>query len=236
MIKNLKIAVLSGGVGSRLWPLSRKSCPKQYLNIFNKKSLFQLALERNSGISDNFVIIGNKSNFHLSENILNETQNITYSQIIEAIPKNTAAAIAFAAFSCLKEDYLLVTPSDHVIEDVEGYTLAVEQAIHLASQDYLVTFGVSPVKPDTGYGYIESKGNNVISFREKPDKDTAERFLKAGNFYWNSGMFCFKASVMLEELKKFEPEIYTASLTAWNNAQNGELLLEDMQKIPSKSI
>lgn len=231
----MKTVILSGGVGSRLWPLSRKNNPKQYLRIFGGKSLFNLAIERNIGLSSSFLVVGNKDNFLLSEREL-ETFDIQYQKVVEAVPRNTAAAIAFSAFACDAEDVLLVVPSDHIIEDVEAYQASVKRAVELASEGYIVTFGLKPTKPETGYGYIESDGEVVLSFREKPNRNTAADFLKAGNFYWNSGMFCFKASVLLEELKKFEPKIYEEAYNTWNNAQDGVLNKEDMMKIPSKSI
>lgn len=231
----MKTVILSGGVGSRLWPLSRKNNPKQYLKIFGGKSLFNLAIERNIALSSSFLVVGNKDNFLLSEREL-ETFDIQYQKVVEAVPRNTAAAIAFSAFACDAEDVLLVVPSDHIIEDVEAYQASVKRAMELASEGYIVTFGLKPTKPETGYGYIESDGEVVLSFREKPNRNTAADFLKAGNFYWNSGMFCFKASVLLEELKKFEPKIHQEAYNTWKNAQDGVLNKEDMMKIPSKSI
>lgn len=231
----MKTIILSGGVGSRLWPLSRKNNPKQYLKIFGGKSLFNLAIERNIALSSSFLVVGNKDNFLLSEREL-ETFDIQYQKVVEAVPRNTAAAIAFSAFACDAEDVLLVVPSDHIIEDVEVYQASVKRAVELASEGYIVTFGLKPTKPEPGYGYIESDGEVVLSFREKPNRNTAADFLKAGNFYWNSGMFCFKASVLLEELKKFEPKIYQEAYNTWKNAQDGVLNKEDMMKIPSKSI
>lgn len=236
MIDNLKIVILSGGVGSRLWPLSRKSRPKQYLNIFNEKSLFDLAVERNRQVSENFLIVGNQDNSHLSKEALEKIKNIQYKEIIEALPRNTSAAIAFAAFACEKNDILLITPSDHIIEDVQEYKRTVEKAVQVAEKGFIVTFGITPAKPETGYGYIESEEEDVISFREKPEIKTAESFIESGNFYWNSGMFCFRAGVLLEELKNYEPEIYETALIAWNNNVDGKLSQGDMNKIPSKSI
>lgn len=234
-MKNLKIVILSGGVGSRLWPLSRKSKPKQYLEIFNKESLFGLALHRNLSLSGDFMIVGNHDNYTLSRKEL-EKHDINFQEIIEAVPRNTAAAIAFAAFASGKDDILLVTPSDHIVENLAAYQKAVKNAADMAGEGHIVTFGVLPTKPETGYGYIEAQGNDVISFREKPDREAASAFIKAGNFFWNSGMFCLKASVLLAELKKFEPEIFETAKTAWSNAKGGRLDQKDMMEIPSKSI
>lgn len=227
--------ILSGGVGSRLWPLSRKSHPKQYLPLFDGKSLFELTIERNLCVADKLMIIGNKENDHLSQEALDKF-DIQYTKIVEAIPRNTAAAIAFAALAVDDDDILIVTPSDHLIEDKEVYKEAMQKAIELAENDYIVTFGVQPTRPETGYGYIEHKGDKVLSFREKPNHITAQDFIEQGNFLWNSGMFCFKAKVLLKELKKFEKEIYETSKTAWKASVNGELDEIISLQIPSNSI
>ncbi|MDT0642493.1 sugar phosphate nucleotidyltransferase [Zunongwangia sp. F363] len=228
--------LLTGGVGSRLWPLSRQSKPKQYLEIFSEKSLFQLALERNRLFCQELIVVGNSGNKMLSEKILAKTDCENIINIVEATPRNTAPAIAFAAFAARPDDILLVTPADHIIQEGEAYSKAVENAILLAKDDYLVTFGIEPLTPETGYGYIEFDGDNVISFREKPDIEHAKAFLESGKFLWNSGMFCFKASVFLNELKKYAPEVYDKSLQAWEQADEGFLHLEASMEIPSISV
>ncbi|AZA90666.1 Mannose-1-phosphate guanylyltransferase rfbM [Chryseobacterium nakagawai] len=228
--------ILSGGVGSRLWPLSRKHRPKQYLNIFGEKSLFQLTATRNINLCDSLTVIGNTDNFELSSEALQELNIQEYQQIVEASPRNTAAAIAFAAFSADKDDILLITPSDHLIEDEEEYARSVNEAILLAKQDSIVTFGLVPTKPETGFGYIQVDGNNVLGFREKPNLETAQEFIVKGNFLWNSGMFCFKAGIFLEELKKYQPEVYKKSEIAFNAKINDRLPLEESMNIPSISV
>jgi mannose-1-phosphate guanylyltransferase len=227
--------ILTGGVGSRLWPLSRKSQPKQYLDIFDGKSLFEMTVERNTTMADKIMVVGNIDNYHLSKTIL-EKANTSYIDIIESCPRNTAAAIAFAAFASHPDDILIVTPSDHIIGDSAAYETAIQEAVAKASQGYIVTFGMVPTKPETGYGYIEREGDDVISFREKPNQVTAIDFISKGNFLWNSGMFCFKAGVVLEELQAFQPEVYETSKRAWENNVNGKLDLELSLAIPSISI
>jgi len=227
--------ILTGGVGSRLWPLSRKSQPKQYLPLFEGKSLFEMTAERNSLVAEKLVVVGSKDNCHLSREIL-ENSNVQYLDIIEAVPRNTAAAIAFAAFASEPDDILIITPSDHVIDGEKTYKEAIEEAVEKAKQGFIVTFGVHPTKPETGYGYIEHKGDEVLSFREKPNLVTAQDFIDRGNFLWNSGMFCFKASVLLEELKAYQPEVYEKSLIAWNAANEGRLDEALSMDIPSISI
>lgn len=228
--------ILTGGVGSRLWPLSRKSQPKQYLPIFDGETLFQKTIKRNEEFCDQIMVVGNVDNFELSRKDLQNAGISNYTEIIEACPRNTAAAIAFAAFSALPGDILFVTPSDHLIETGSDYQLAVARAVQLATKGFIVTFGLKPSRPETGFGYIEAKGEDVNGFREKPNLETAEEFIKNGNFYWNSGMFCFQAGVYLDELKAFEPEVYETSKTAFESASSGKLDFELSMKIPSISV
>ncbi|WP_129747949.1 mannose-1-phosphate guanylyltransferase [Flavobacterium anhuiense] len=233
--KSITHVILTGGVGSRLWPLSRKSRPKQYLEIFDGKSLFEMTVERNSHLANKVMVVGNVDNFQLSGEVMDKT-NTSYINIVEATPRNTAAAIAFAAFASEPNDILIITPSDHIIDLMENYNNAINEAISKADEGFIVTFGVIPTKPETGYGYIEAKGDNVASFREKPNETTAKEFIAKGNFLWNSGMFCFKASVLLEELKQFQPDVYRKSKQVWEASKEGFLDLDLSMEIPSISI
>ena len=228
--------ILSGGVGSRLWPLSRKSKPKQYLELFEGQSLFGLTVKRNRGVCDQVLIVGGKDNYQLSRDYLEKSSVKGYLEIIEACPRNTAAAIAFAAFSSNEDDILLVTPSDHLIEGQDTYEETLKKAVNLAVEGNLVTFGLVPSRPETGFGYIEHRGNEVISFREKPTQELAEEFIANGNFLWNSGMFCFSAGVFLEELKKYEPEVFGKAREAFDKAEDGFLPMAESLQIPSISI
>lgn len=225
--------ILSGGVGSRLWPLSRKARPKQYIPLFEGRSLFELTVSRNQGVADRTLMVGSIQNVDLAKPYLPEDKSDT---IVEATPRNTAAAIAFAAFACAPDDILIVTPSDHLIEDQQQYEAVLREGIKMAQEDYLVTFGIQPNRPETGYGYIEHEDNSVLSFREKPNLETAKEFLKKGGFLWNSGIFCFKASIYLEELFRFEPKVFRASKEAFEASEGGVLTAELSAKIPSKSI
>lgn len=228
--------ILSGGVGSRLWPVSRKSMPKQYIPMFGDKSLFQLTAERSKDLVDQTIVVGNKDNYLLSQADLMRAGINEFEEIIEAAPRNTAAAIAFAALAAQPEDILLVTPSDHIITDEDAYSSAVSEAIELAKAGYLVTFGITPTKPETGYGYIEYNGNEVLSFREKPNLQTAQTFLNQKTFLWNSGMFCFQAGIYLEELASFEPHILETSLNCYEARKECFLPETETALIPSKSI
>ena len=233
--KSITHVILTGGVGSRLWPLSRKSRPKQYLEIFEGKSLFEMTVDRNSHLANKVMVVGNVDNHQLSGQVMDKTDT-AYVNIIEATPRNTAAAIAFAAFASEPEDILIITPSDHIIDQMDNYNQAIAEAVSKAKDGFIVTFGVIPTKPETGYGYIEAEGDNVISFREKPNETTAKEFIAKGNFLWNSGMFCFKASVLLEELKQFQPDVYEKSKKVWEASKDGFLDLDLSMEIPSISI
>ncbi|MBU2060989.1 MAG: mannose-1-phosphate guanylyltransferase [Bacteroidetes bacterium] len=233
--KSISHVILTGGVGSRLWPLSRKSRPKQYLEIFDGKSLFEMTVDRNSNIADKIMVVGNIDNCHLSKAILQKS-GTSYVDIIESTPRNTAAAIAFAAFASDPDDVLIVTPSDHIIGDMQSYEEAIDEAITKANDGYIVTFGIIPTKPEIGYGYIERKGDDVISFREKPNQVTAVDFIAKGNFLWNSGMFCFKANVFLEELQKYAPKVYEKAKIAWDKNVDGVIDLDASMEIPSISV
>ena len=232
----VKNVILSGGVGSRLWPLSRKSKPKQYLEIFQGDSLFSLTINRNKKFVDGLIVISSLNNSKIGQKWL-ENLELPVLSIAESLPRNTAAAISLACFAVDEEDILLVTPSDHIINNEEAYEKAVQEAIELATQGYIVTFGLKPNKPETGYGYIEYEGNNVLRFREKPNRETAIEFVKSGRFMWNSGMFCFKVKTLLEELAYHDPEIFLTVKNAWEN-RTADLSIpeESMTAIPSRSI
>lgn len=234
-MSNIIHVVLTGGVGSRLWPLSRKSYPKQYLSLFKDGSLFEMTIKRNQSLCGQVIVVGNCDNHALSREVM-ENNKVDYVDIVEATPRNTAAAIAFAAFAAQPDDILIVTPSDHVIVGDDAYAKAIQAGVEKANKGYIVTFGIQPTRPETGYGYIEYKDDKVLSFREKPNQDTAEDFIERGNFLWNSGLFCFRADTFLSELQNFEPKVYATAFNAWQHRQNGELDLALSKEIPSISI
>lgn len=224
--------ILSGGFGTRLWPLSTPENPKQFLKIFNGKSLFQHTVERNKSLVDANMMLTNGAHYKMALEQVNEIDEKFDYKVLEPVPRNTAPAITLAALSVDKDDILFVTPSDHMIDDKEIYSNCVNDAIELAKIDYLVTFSIKPTFAETGYGYIEFDGNDVKSFREKPDLKTAKEFLNKGSFYWNSGMFCFKAGVYLNEIKKLSPEIYHKSVDAFNAGIDEKT----MSEIPEDSV
>lgn len=211
---------MAGGSGTRLWPLSRQLKPKQFLKLFGEKTMLQETLERMQGLpcSAPIVVCNEEHRFLAGEQIL-ELGAKDFSIILEPSPKNTAPAIAIAAFHALVNDenaLLLVLPADHVIADAESFRKAVMDALPAAKDGRLVTFGIVPLTPEIGYGYIkrgkEQRMNTyeVASFTEKPDLATAELYLAEGCYFWNSGMFLFQAKAYLDELQKHAPDVHEA--------------------------
>lgn len=235
--------ILCGGSGTRLWPISRTLMPKQFVKLFNNKSLFQLTVERNNKVCNKNFIVSNTEQYFLALDQLEENSKFKIQDskfLLEPIGRNTAPAIALACMALDKEEIVLVTPSDHLIKNEIEYKKVINQAKEFANDEKLVTFGITPTFAETGYGYIESENKyDVKAFHEKPDLNIATQYLKAGNYYWNSGMFMFKAGVFLDELKKYSPEIYENSLIAFNNANKENIIRikhEDMINIPEDSI
>ncbi len=210
--------ILCGGSGTRLWPISRTLMPKQFVKLFDERSLFQLTVERNGSVCDKQFIVSNTDQYFLAYDQLEEESGYDMGRaafLLEPIGRNTAPAIALACMGFDPEEIVLVTPSDHLIKNRDAYATVIARGAELAAQESLVTFGITPTFPETGFGYIESNGENVRAFHEKPDYATAQSYLAAGNYYWNSGMFCFKAGVFLAELERYAPEIYQSSKTAF---------------------
>lgn len=236
----MQVVILCGGSGTRLWPISRTLYPKQFVRLFDGESLYQKTIQRNAKLASSFSVVINQEQYFMGLDQIDEMKisgNKTF--ILEPVGRNTAPAIAMAAFAADPNEVLLVVPSDHLIEKQNDYEASVKKAVELAQNDKLVTFGIKPGYAETGYGYIESQGTTVLSFKEKPDQKTAEGYVKAGNFFWNSGMFCFKAKVFLEELKAFAPDIYNESKKAFDQARKDPAIrvqMEDMKSIRSESI
>jgi len=231
--------ILCGGSGTRLWPISRTLMPKQFVKLFNEKSLFQLTVERNSKNCDRQYVVSNTEQYFLALDQLEELNKTNNKYLLEPVGRNTAPAIGLACLDLDPKEIVLVTPSDHLIKNEIEYIKVLKKAKELAQENNLVTFGITPTFAETGFGYIEVGELNVKAFHEKPDRETAQKYLEAGNYYWNSGMFCFKAGIFLEELKKYSPEIYNSCIVAFNNLSNDTLMrvkYEDMIEIPEDSI
>lgn len=233
--------ILCGGSGTRLWPISRTLMPKQFVKLFDDKSLFQLTVQRNSKLCKSSFIVSNSEQYFLALEQLEELKKDNNRYLLEPIGRNTAPAIVLACMQLDFDEIVLVTPSDHLIKDEKEYEKVLKKAKEFASENKLVTFGITPTFAETGFGYIETVNEfDVKAFHEKPNFEIATSYLKAGNYYWNSGMFCFKAGVFLDELKKYSPEIYEKSKIAFENATNTNNLIrikhEDMANIPEDSI
>lgn len=226
--------------------------PKQFIKLFENKSLFQLTVERNMRVCDSRFIVSNAEQYFLAQDQLEEIDesNKESRYLLEPQGRNTAPAIALACMALERDEILLVTPSDHLIKNEIEYHKVIQSAKELATQDNLVTFGITPKFAETGFGYIEAiESNSVKAFHEKPDFKTASEYINAGNYYWNSGMFMFKAGLFLEELQKYSPDIYQASKRAFENASSSlkdglkasladmiRIKHEDMANIPQNSI
>jgi len=220
--------ILSGGSGTRLWPLSRRQHPKQFLPLVSNHSMLQETVLRVQGIEGIKAPIGvcNEDHRFMMAEQLREIDTDPSAIILEPVGKNTAPAVALAALAAKSEDdILLILPADHVIADVASFQATVKQAEHLAEQGFLVTFGIIPTEPETGYGYIKGGSKNteyafdVASFVEKPDLETAQKYVDSGDYYWNSGMFVFKAGQYLQELDKYHPEMLQACREAYDSAE-----------------
>ncbi|DAB28536.1 MAG: mannose-1-phosphate guanylyltransferase/mannose-6-phosphate isomerase [Sulfurimonas sp. RIFOXYD12_FULL_33_39] len=238
--------ILCGGNGTRLWPISRTLMPKQFVKLFDEKSLYQLTVDRNSRFCQNSFIVSNMEQYFLAKDQLEELHGKSKEHsnfLLEPIGRNTAPAIALACMALQEDETVLVTPSDHLIKNEDEYAKVLYKAKELAEDGYLVTFGIKPTFAETGFGYIEADGTDVKAFHEKPDFATASKYLEAGNYYWNSGMFCFKAGVFLDELKKYSPQIYDTCKAALKDdvktsvSDNTiKIKKDDMLEIPEDSI
>ncbi len=241
--------ILSGGSGSRLWPLSRKLYPKQFINLVNETTLFQDTIMRLPEIVLDPLIICNEEHRFIVAEQLRQIQSKNKGIILEPVGKNTAPAIALAAMNLLSKNedpVLLVLSADHLIDSNQKFHNSIRVANSLAEQGKMVSIGIKPSKPEIGYGYIETDNTKkneyykIISFTEKPSLDLAQKYLDSKNYYWNSGIFMFKASSFLRELEEHEPEIYSICKKSYiSNTQDLDFIRLDsneFHKCPEKSI
>jgi len=216
--------ILSGGVGSRLWPLSREHYPKQLLALVNEQTLLQNTITRLQDLpnqADPMIICNETHRFLVAEQLRNIDVHAEHI-VLEPIGRNTAPAVAIAALMAPADALLLVLPADHFISETNKFSEAVIEGVSLAEQNNLVTFGIVPKTPETGYGYIKAQGISVERFVEKPDLETAKQYVDSKEYYWNSGMFLFKASQYISELEKFAPEILAACRETIANAKQDQ--------------
>ena len=210
--------ILCGGVGSRLWPLSRDSHPKPFIKLADGQTLLQKAFLRGAEQSQvsEIVTVTNRDLFFKIEDQYRQLNHnpLTTTYILEPFGRNTAAAIASAALHVRKtygdHAVMLVLAADHVIANTQAFADAVQSAIRLANNGRLVTFGIKPQSPETGYGYIEADGANVLRFVEKPDHETAVAYVDSGRFFWNSGMFCFRTRDIIDAMRRYSPEVLSS--------------------------
>lgn len=241
--------VMAGGSGTRLWPLSRAGFPKQFLVLAGNTSLFQQAATRLRGLQGDGlavgapVIVGNEEHRFLVLDQLRETGIEPAAAILEPMGRNTAPALTLAALQGLEsgaDPVLVVISSDQTVTDEAAFTAAMQRAVRAAAEGALVILGIVPDRPETGYGYIRADGAKVAQFVEKPDLATAEKYLAAGGYYWNAGMFVLQASTWMAALERFRPDIAAACRAAWAARSTDQRFVRpgkaEFAAVPSESV
>jgi mannose-1-phosphate guanylyltransferase/mannose-6-phosphate isomerase len=260
MKQSITPVILCGGSGTRLWPLSRSGYPKQFLVLSGTTSLFQQAVERTNALASDDIEVGqtlvvtNEEHRFLALDQLRELKNVSATLLLEPVGRNTAPALTLAALQASangQDPILVVTPADQTVQNSQAFTAALQQAIRAAASGNIVILGITPDKPETGYGYIRQSGAagshgeySVAQFAEKPSQETAEQYLASGGYTWNSGMFVLRASSWLKALKHFRQDIASATEVAWagktvDSHSDSALVRPDaaaFASIPSQSI
>jgi mannose-1-phosphate guanylyltransferase/mannose-6-phosphate isomerase len=240
---------MAGGSGTRLWPLSRAGYPKQFLVLSGTQSLFQQSVLRLQGLAGADItltpplVVGNDEHRFLVLEQLRELRCEPAAVLLEPVGRNTAPALTLAALQALEggmDPVLVVTPADQTVTDAAAFTDAVQQAVRRAADGSIVILGITPDRPETGYGYIRTDGEAVVQFVEKPDTATAQRYLEAGGYYWNSGMFVLRASIWMQALERFRPDIAAATRGAFAARRTDERFVrpgrEEFAAVPSESV
>jgi len=247
--------ILSGGSGTRLWPVSRRAHPKPFMKLVDGESLAEKTFRRALGVAGESPVltVTSRDYYFYTRDLYKEIDGQEHGHpfLLEPVGRNTAPAIALAALYVQQtlgpQALILILPADHLIRDEGQFQAAVKEARELAGQGYLVTFGVHPTHAETGYGYIrkgqrigDSGGHEVAAFVEKPDENTARNYVESGEYGWNSGMFCFSAGAYLEALSQFAPEIAECTQACWDGMddtrQPMEIPLDLFSQCPSNSI
>lgn len=240
----MKIFIICGGSGTRLWPLSRDSLPKQFVPLFSHQTLFQKTLKRSQevlqrlGLYGEISVIANKEHYFLIQQEAKDLQIPISNYLLEDTPRDTAATVILSALSVKPDEIVFILPSDHIINNIALFSLSVQKAIALAQEEKIVTFGIMPTCPHSGYGYIRCVQEEVKGFYEKPNTLKAQKYFKSKEYFWNSGMFCFKAQILLEECQRYCPQILDEVKAVFKSAHKeyNYLWLEHMQKIEKISI
>ena len=241
--------VMAGGSGTRLWPLSRSGFPKQFLVLSGNTSLFQQAVARLNGLADSHidvaapVVVGNEEHRFLVLDQLREIKSDPSAVLLEPMGRNTAPAVTLAALQALESGHdpvLVVTPADQTVTDGAAFTASLRRAVRAAADGAITILGVTPDAPETGYGYIRADGERVAQFIEKPDLATAKKYLAAGGYYWNAGMFVLRASVWMAALERFRPDIASSCRIAFAARANDALFVRpgkaEFAAVPAESV